>query len=101
VACSPLEFTMRLRFSLLLSVATFTTTLSYAADAARPEVDITATFAAGTTAIRVVADQPELQKLATQAFSAHGAFRIESGGSHKTRPARPCATLSCAPPTPR
>jgi TolB protein len=43
--------------------------------------DITERLAANVIPVRVEASAPELQRLATQAFSAHGAFRVETSSS--------------------
>lgn len=41
---------------------------------------ITATVGGEVVSVQVEADQPELRRLATLAFSAHGAFRVEAAG---------------------
>ncbi len=71
-----------MRLPLLLLFASSVIALAPAAD--RFEADVNKLVTVGTTPIRVEADQPELQRLATQAFSVHGAFRLESSKSALT-----------------
>lgn len=74
---------MRLLF-LPLTVCALVRLFAPAGAADRYESDVTKRIAAGTTPVRIEADQAELQRLATQAFAAHGAFRLENSGSAAT-----------------
>lgn len=76
---------MRLRFcsSLLALIGLVAVVSAGAAD--RIEDTINAQVTAGSTPVRIEADQPELKNLAERAFSVHGAFRVENGAGQTLR----------------
>lgn len=73
---------MRLRiFTTLICTAALASGGSILQAQVRDVGDITERAAANVIAVRVQADTPELQRLASLAFGAHGAFRVEAGAN--------------------